>query len=121
MSEKSDWLVPDQQMMQGQPYASHMDLLKTTAVTYRHLDYSRPGGRSSQRVSDFVRRRAWRHQGGIIDLHASSNGGMLLGRPKSRDRSNSTPGLQFCQVYMPLALKMPHMPKAGDAWEHLVP
>ena len=61
--------------------ASHHDVCAIPSICsqffykYRHLDYSRPGGRSSQRVSDFVRRRAWRHHGGNIDLHASSNGG----------------------------------------------
>lgn len=32
----------------------------------RHLDYARPGGRSSQRASDFVRRRKWRRKEGAV-------------------------------------------------------
>lgn len=41
------------------------------------MDYSRPGGRSSQRASDFVRRRVWRCRAGNIDLHASARASEL--------------------------------------------
>lgn len=34
------------------------------ACLHRHFDYTRPGGRASQRSHDFVRRRQWRREGG---------------------------------------------------------
>ena len=43
-------------------------------LSCRHFDYSREGGRASQRATDFVRRRLWRKKPGPSDLPATEQG-----------------------------------------------